>query len=573
MRASQSTESPTRRSPSSILPAFLRDIRVLQIIGQIVFLIVLIALASSLVTSIFSSLASKNLTPNFAFLSNRSGFDISEHPDWYSSNSNYGDAFVVGVINTLRVVSVGLVLSTILGVLVGIFLLSNNFLIRNISKGVVELLRNTPLLVQLFFWYFIVMLSLPALPQAITLPAEGIAVLPVRLLLYLIIYFFGWRSVRNYPMQAPRRIMTIVGMVAAFVAIEVAFWLWGSVYASGSFTNVGFLIYAAISLALIAVIWFRAPAAFKWRVLGLAVGQLIGGLAFYFGVIPNTGIRLELYPAVYISVRGFVFPEFLPTTRLADWLIFVVVGIVAAAAIWIYFGRINETTGSTIRRGLYAVIAIIVFTVLGWIVAGLEPAPSTIPVMNEEGVTSYVTLDEARASGLLTRADQQLYSTQPLLILRPEVRRNRVGIINGFDAGSPVTPEYMALLVGLVVYTAAFIAEIVRAGILAVPRGQIEASRALGLSTAQTLRMVILPQALRVIIPPLGNQYLNLSKNSSLAVALAYADVLLITQTIMNQSGQSVTGITMIMLVYLSISLAIAAVTNYFNKRFQLVTR
>ncbi len=572
MTASQSSSSGPNMG-SSIIPAFLRDVRVLQIIGQLIFLIVLIALASSLVTSIFSSLASKNLTPNFAFLSNRAGFDISERPEWYTSNSNYGQAFQVGVINTLRVVSVGLVLSTILGVLVGIFLLSNNFLIRNISKGVVELLRNTPLLVQLFFWYFIVMLSLPSLQQAATFPNEGVALIPIRLLIYLIVYFIGWRSVQRYAVHSPRRVMTISGLIAAFIAVEVGFWLWGSVYASGNPGNVGFLFYAGVSIALIAAIWFLAPPALKWRALGLATGQFIGGLAFYFGIVPASGIRTELYPALYISVRGFVFPEILPTSRFADWLVFVVIGILVATAIWIYFGRINETTGSTIRRGLYAAIAIIAFPVLGWFVVGLEPAPATVPVINEEGAISYVTLGEAQASGVLTKSDQQLYSTQPLLVLMPQVRRNRVGIINGFDNGSSVTPEYMALLLGLVVYTAAFIAEIVRAGILAVPRGQIEASRALGLSTSQTLRMVILPQSLRVIIPPLGNQYLNLSKNSSLAVALAYADVLLITQTIMNQSGQSVTGITMIMLVYLTISLAIASVTNYFNKRFQLVTR
>jgi general L-amino acid transport system permease protein len=147
------------------------------------------------------------------------------------------------------------------------------------------------------------------------------------------------------------------------------------------------------------------------------------------------------------------------------------------------------------------------------------------------------------------------------------------GIVSGLVSGSQITPEYMALLLGLVVYTAAFIAEIVRAGILAVPRGQIEAARALGLSTNQTLRVIILPQALRVIIPPLGNQYLNLAKNSSLAVAVAYADLVLVTTTIMNQSGQSVTGITMIMLTYLALSLIIAAAINLVNRRFQIVTR
>jgi general L-amino acid transport system permease protein len=131
----------------------------------------------------------------------------------------------------------------------------------------------------------------------------------------------------------------------------------------------------------------------------------------------------------------------------------------------------------------------------------------------------------------------------------------------------------MALLLGLVVYTSAFIGEIVRGGIQAVPYGQIEAARALGLSSGQMLWLVILPQALRVIIPPLGNQYLNLTKNSSLAIAIGYADLFLVTQTIMNTSGQSVTGIFMVMMTYLAMSLTISLVMNVINRRFQLVIR
>jgi general L-amino acid transport system permease protein len=184
-----------------------------------------------------------------------------------------------------------------------------------------------------------------------------------------------------------------------------------------------------------------------------------------------------------------------------------------------------------------------------------------------------MTVPDADAAGLLTRADEQAYSQSPLLYIPPVQRISPAGIVSGLESGLEITPAYTALLVGLVIYTAAFVAEIVRAGILAVPPGQLEAARALGLSTSQTLTIVILPQALRVIIPPLGNQYLNLSKNSSLAVAVAYADIVLVTQTIMNQSGQSVTGIVMIMLTYLAISLLIAAFTNIVNRRFQLVTR
>jgi len=134
-----------------------------------------------------------------------------------------------------------------------------------------------------------------------------------------------------------------------------------------------------------------------------------------------------------------------------------------------------------------------------------------------------------------------------------------------FVGGTALTPEFAALLTGLATYTAAFIAEIVRAGVLAVHRGQTEAAHALGLSRAQTTRLVVLPQALRVIIPPLTSQYLNLTKNSSLAVAIGYPDLVSIANTTMNQTGQAIEGIAVIMAVYLTISLSISAFMNWYN--------
>jgi general L-amino acid transport system permease protein len=136
-----------------------------------------------------------------------------------------------------------------------------------------------------------------------------------------------------------------------------------------------------------------------------------------------------------------------------------------------------------------------------------------------------------------------------------------------FAGGFAISPEFAALLVGLATYTAAFIAEIVRAGILAVDRGQGEAAHALGLTRAQATRLVILPQALRVIVPPMTSQYLNLTKNSSLAVAIGYPDLVSIANTTMNQTGQAIEGIAVIMAVYLTISLSISAFMNWYNTR------
>jgi general L-amino acid transport system permease protein len=144
--------------------------------------------------------------------------------------------------------------------------------------------------------------------------------------------------------------------------------------------------------------------------------------------------------------------------------------------------------------------------------------------------------------------------------------------IQGFNfaGGAAVSPEFAALLLGLVTYTAAFIAEIVRAGILAVDRGQGEAAHALGLTRPQTTRLIVLPQALRVIIPPMTSQYLNLTKNSSLAVAIGYPDLVSIANTTMNQTGQAIEGIAIIMAVYLTISLSISAFMNWYNARVAL---
>ena len=142
-----------------------------------------------------------------------------------------------------------------------------------------------------------------------------------------------------------------------------------------------------------------------------------------------------------------------------------------------------------------------------------------------------------------------------------------------FTGGTVVQPEFVALLVGLTVYTGAFIAEIVRAGIAGVPKGQWEAARAIGLKNGQLLRLVVIPQAARIIIPPLTSNYLNLTKNSSLAVAIAYPDLVNVAGTILNQTGQAVEVILMIMVVYLTLSLVTAAFMNWFNAKMALVER
>lgn len=565
------TNPPT--SSAFSIRAFLSDIRVLQVIGQIVFVIFAFIAFGLLVSSISEQLVANSLNPSFAFLENRAGFEISEKPDWYTTDSTYFEAFQVGMINTLRIVIIGLVLATVLGVFVGIFLLSTNWLVKTISRTYVEILRNTPLLVQLFAWYFIVMFSFPQPREALTVPAEGVLFLSLRLVLYLIVFVFLARYVQRWLSDDPRRLGLLTATGAFVFMTEAAFWLyhnnaaWAGAYASGNISDPGFLLYVGLSAVLIGVAWFVPP---PWRAyaIGATIGQALAGLLFYFGIMFDAALRIELYPIIYISIRGFVFPEILPTARFAQWFAFVVLGVVIAVALWVFLGRITEATGRAYPRPLYATLAVLGFAIGGWLLVGIAPTPTTIPVASDDGALTTIPIDQARDEGLMTPELEALYSTQPVLIAVPA--QNRFG---RFTAGTELSPEYMALLLGLVIYTSAFIAEIVRAGIQAVPPGQIEAARAVGLSTSQTLRLVILPQALRVIIPPMGNQYLNLAKNSSLALAIGYFDTFQVTTTIMNQSGQSIPAFIMVMAFYLTMSLVISAVMNWVNSRFQLVTR
>ncbi len=561
------------QSPSLMrVPAFFRDVRVLNVVWQIVFAVILIALVSSVWTSILTSLAKKNLFPNFEFLGNRAGFDISEHPAWYSSSSSYGLAFRVGVENSLRIISVGLVLTTVLGTLGGVFLLSSNWLLRTASRGIVEVLRNTPLLVQLIVWYFVVMLSLPLFQDALTFPQEGYVVLSARGLFYafaLAAVVIAARALRG---SSEFRTALWSSLVAGILTIEVAFRLRADLYGASSLAAI--VLNIVVCAALVVGIRIAIHPAVRWRLWGIVCGQCIAGILFFSGLLPNAVLgRIEVYPAVLLSKRGLVVPDLVPTARFLPWLLIVAIGLAIGFVLWRYWGRLAERNGTPIHRVARVSPIIVGVALLGWLVVGLQPLPQKVSVKQADGTSATVSIDEAKAAGLWTRAEDELYGQWPLLYYPPAQKISPAGLISGLASGTSITPEYMALLLGLVIYTAAFIAEIVRAGILAVPRGQIEASLALGLSSVEMLTIIILPQALRVIIPPLGNQFLNLSKNSSLAIAVAYADVVLVTQTIMNQSGQSITGIVMIMASYLVISLAISAATNVFNRRFQLVTR
>jgi len=230
--------------------------------------------------------------------------------------------------------------------------------------------------------------------------------------------------------------------------------------------------------------------------------------------------------SLYLTRRGIYFPAFEAHIGWVGALVGLIIGVIAAWMIARWAAARMDATGEQFPAGWAGLGAVVGCAVIGWLVMG---APTAV---------SY-----------------------------PEIGRFRV------SGGATITPEFMAILFGLTIYTSAFIAEIVRAGILSVPKGQIEAGRSLGLRESVIMRKVILPQALRVIIPPLTSQYLNLTKNSSLAVAVGYPDLVSVSNTTLNQTGQAPEAILIMMAVYLTTSILTALVMNWYNTRIQLVER
>ena len=247
-------------------------------------------------------------------------------------------------------------------------------------------------------------------------------------------------------------------------------------------------------------------------------------LFFWYSLIteglPGPRQALNPVPGVFLSARGLKLPEPVWGTTHAVMLVAFLVGIAATVVLARWAKRRRDQTGELFPTGKVGAGLILGLPFLVWLLGG---APTALSIPELQGFN--------------------------------------------FQGGMTITPEFTALLVGLVLYTATFIAEIVRGGILAVPHGQTEAGLALGLSRGQVLRLITLPQALRVIIPPLTSQYLNLTKNSSLAVAIGYPDLVSVANTAINQTGQAVEGVAIIMAVYLTVSLSISTFMNWYNRR------
>ncbi|NWG06149.1 MAG: ABC transporter permease subunit [Chloroflexi bacterium] len=230
---------------------------------------------------------------------------------------------------------------------------------------------------------------------------------------------------------------------------------------------------------------------------------------------------------IILTNRGVGIPWGIPTASFPTFRLILIFGLILAVIVFFALRAYGQRTGRAPLTLLWSILTFILVGLLGWIILPEKP----------------LTLDLPLVKGL------------------------------NLSGGKILSPEFMALTSGLVLYTAAFIGEVVRAGIQSVSKGQVEASRALGLNAFQTLRLVVFPQALRVIIPPLTSQYLNLVKNSSLAIAVGYPDVFYVSNTIQNQTGRAVEMISLVMVTYLAISLFTSLLMNWYNQRIKLVER
>jgi len=345
----------------------------------------------------------QGMTTGFSFLGGEAQFDIQFHLIDYHGGMTYGRAYLVGLLNTILVAVLGIFFATILGVTIGIARLSKNFLVSRIAEWYIEIFRNVPLLLQLFFWYFAVLRTLP-------LPKEAV-----------------------------------------------------------SFFDVSFLSIKGLYVPR-----------FIWTNGSLFIGSIIASIIIIFFLLR-------------------------------------------------FFKKEQEQTGKQYPKFLISLTIITVLPFLTFLIGG-------------------VSLD----------------------FEYPELKQLSKTIYN-FKGGISIIPELMALALALSLYTATFIAENVRAGIEGISRGQKEAASSIGLTPGQTLRLVVMPQALRIIIPPTTNEYLNLTKNSSLAAAIAYPDLVLVfAGTALMQTGRAIEIISITMLSYLSLSITISIFMNWYNKRMAI---
>jgi general L-amino acid transport system permease protein len=531
---------------SSTSVPFWRDVRVLGVLAQVAFVVVLVLSVGWLGRNLIRGLAalggaqfvcedgSSNFRCAFTFMSTSASFDIGELPIDYRTTDSYWRALEVGLLNTVKVAAIGIVLATLLGTFAGIAVLSSNWLLSRLAAGYIDLIRNTPLLVQLFFLYFVVILGLPAVRDSLR-PGLGL--------------YLNQRGISlPWPVFTASALPWLVFILLGIVQFQVLWLLLGQrelKTGRRSSSRLGWSLLSA--LAVIAFGWFFTVHYTHNQAVLVTRGSRVAQARDTLTGL--TDVVLKRLPVADLSPRALasLTPEQL-----------------AAAALQVCVlknspSEPNFTAQLRARRIPYQISRF--------------DRPDQAAAAYDAGDCEAFAGDRVLLAAELPALENPGSHLLAGLTEQPVVMS--VPVLEGLNlvGGTRLTPEFAALLFGLVLYTAAFIAEIVRAGILSVNRGQSEAARALGLTELQRLQLVVLPQALRVIIPPLTSQYLNLAKNSSLAIAVGYPDLVAVTNTIGNQSGRVIQVVALVMLSYLALSLAISALLNWYNRRVAIVER
>ena len=596
--------------PKEAAIPFWRDVRILGIIGQVIFIALVLIGFGWLIGNFIENAETQGLQLGFEFLNTTAAFDIAEGIE-YESTDTYGRALWVGLVNTIRVAFIGIILTTLLALITGIARLSNNWLISKIATVYVETVRNIPLLVQLFFLYFGVVLKLPPVKDGIQpfgwpifLSQRGVALpgltatssFPIWLafvLLAVLLAMALWTIQSRQEEKTGKPINKVGSAIVAFLIVVGMGWWATSAFSSDqailvtssrkieSFDDFEKILLAQIDEDELRDLGVDRATIESLNSLEAVVAYKAELTAQLAALEPEEEAASEAEGQVKAEGEGEVAAP--AEAKPADE------GEATATAAEAASPTSDE---AKVLKQKVKVLDKAVITVCAVTdsPAGVNAASQLrrrgIPVkIKDEKALGEAA--EAYAGGdcdLLTGSQAELAAERSLL---EEATKHSIVPINvppiivntpalaGFNiqGGTKLSPEFFAILAGLVIYTGAFASEIVRAGILAVSKGQSEAARALGLSEGQRLRLIVVPQALRVIIPPMTSQYLNLTKNSSLAVAIGFPDLVAVGNTVLNQSGLAVQVIIIFMISYLSLSLAISAFLNWYNKKVALVER
>lgn len=589
---------------------FWRNVKTIGILAQIVFVLLIVAGVGVLVNNVTTALAVANLPADFSFLTQPAGIPIAERPIPYEVTDSYARALLIGFLNTLKVAIIGVVLASLIGVLVGVMRLSSNWLVKSIATVYVELLRNIPLAVQIVFWYAAILLPFPprisnpiSLPGGMLLSNVGLA-------------FPSFYPTYRFSQWLPWLIAAIV------LAVAAGLWRQRSLDRRDIVGRVWH--YPLITLVAVAGIGYAVASVDR---------SVPDNLQLEFDSARGRGTvnfvdagRVESAPFVPVSVRypaaqlttttqnlvesrqkvdsTFRFPLIRPSEVEEVEVVFADPAAAEAAGYRLEFDNypssgtlyvdsnandqydkgeeVNEATGT----GFNGVQLVMRLTGFHRVIVGDRDGQVRTPLfraLEVEGAAEEEAAapaaggrfsafgqaaTERRGPGTTTlEAETELLGVGPLVLSNAHIP------VSNYEGGVRFTVNYLALLLALVVYTSAFIGEIVRGGIQAVAKGQREAANALGFSGFQAFSLIVFPQALRIVLPPVISQYLNLTKNSSLATLAGYAELFVIASVVSNQTGAAIPIALLLIGSYLAISLAFSLVLNKVNERLALVER